>query len=191
MTGIKEIPLDSIKHCYLELFSPVLSSKNILISHFGNFSEVKIGSLLKITEETILETGSKRQIMRRICSLLVEALQNISNHGAKDKNGMANSFLILEHSELSFTIRTGNLISADEIIPLEQKLNTINRLNENELRKVYIETLCNDNFNQKGGAGLGFLTMAKKISGPLDYQLINVNKKLAYFTLSLSISHKN
>ncbi|MEJ6681819.1 MAG: SiaB family protein kinase [Flavobacteriales bacterium] len=191
MTGIKEIPLESIKHRYLELVSSDLSSKTVLISHFGDLTEAKIEALLKITEETILEAGSKRQMMRRICSLLVEALQNISNHSAKDQNGKANSFLILEHSDLNFTIKTGNLISADEIITLEQKLNTINRLNENELRKLYIETLCNDNFNQKGGAGLGFLTMAKKINGLLDYQILNVNKNLAYFTLSLSIPHQN
>ena len=80
MTGIKEIPLESIKHRYLELVSSDLSSKTVLISHFGDLNEAKIEALLKITEETILEVGSKRQMMRRICSLLVEALQNISNH---------------------------------------------------------------------------------------------------------------
>ena len=83
MTGIKEIPLESIKHRYLELVSSDLSSKTVLISHFGDLTEAKIEALLKITEETILEAGSKRQMMRRICSLLVEALQNISNHSAK------------------------------------------------------------------------------------------------------------
>tara|TARA_B100000768_G_scaffold179678_1_gene197882 strand:- start:3133 stop:3726 length:594 start_codon:yes stop_codon:yes gene_type:complete len=186
-----EIPLESIKHRYLELVSSDLSKKTVLISHFGDLSGVKIESLLKITEETILETGSKRQIMRSICSLLIEALQNIANHSAKDQNGKANSFVIIEHCDFNFTIKTGNLISANEIITLEQKLNTINRLNQNELKKRYIETLCNDNFNQKGGAGLGFLTMAKKIDGFLDYQILNVTKNLAYFTLSLSIPHQN
>ncbi len=191
MTGITQIPLESIKHRYVELFSSDLVDKAILISHFGNFTENKINSLLKLTEETILESKCKRQVMRRICSLIVEALQNISNHSSKDKQDNSHSHFILEHTPHNFIIKTGNLVAASEIIALEQKLNSINRLNENELRKLYIETLCNDNFNDKGGAGLGFLTMAKKINGPLDYQIFNVDKKLSYFSLSLSIPLKN
>ncbi len=187
MTGIKDIPLEAIKNRYFE-FSSLKNEKNsLLLGHFGNFTDSKINAFLKITEETILEHGCKRQTMRRICSLLVEALQNTLNHSAKDKDGSSHSFLTLEMAEDVFILRTGNLISADDIITLEQKLNSINRLNENELRKLYIETLCNDNFNQKGGAGLGFLTMAKKVKGKLDYELLNVNKSLAYFSLSLSI----
>lgn len=188
MTGIKEIPLETIKNRYFDFYSSNTSENPLLISHFGNFTDSKINAFLKITEETILEQGCKRQIMRRICSLLVEALQNSYNHSVKDKNGISHSFLTLQDADGCFIMRTGNLISAEDIINLEQKLNSINRLNENELRKLYIETLCNDNFNQKGGAGLGFLTMAKKVKGKLDYDLMNVNKNLAYFTLSLSIA---
>lgn len=187
MTGITEIPLKQIKHEYLEAFSPTSADKTIVLSHFGNFTENKITSLIKLTEEIILETGAKRQTMRRVCSLMVEALQNIINHSAKDEHGDPNSFLILESEADKFRLKTGNLIWAKDIIPLEQKLNSINRLNENELRKQYIETLCNDNFNQKGGAGLGFLTMAKKITGNIDYSMISVNQKCSYFVLGIAL----
>lgn len=187
MTGIKDIPLDSIKSQYFDFSSLKETDGVLLIGHFGNFTESKINAFLKITEETILEAGCKRQIMRRLCSLLVEALQNSFNHSAKDPDGSSQSFMTLVDIGDSFILKTGNLILAEDIITLDQKLNSINRLNENELRKVYIETLCNDNFNQKGGAGLGFLTMAKKVKNKLDFELFNVNKQLAYFTLALTI----
>ncbi|MFK7757281.1 MAG: SiaB family protein kinase [Flavobacteriales bacterium] len=187
MTGIKEIPLNSIKSQYLEFSSSKESEGIMLLGHYGNFTESKINAFLKITEETILEEGCKRQIMRRLCSLLVEALQNAYNHSSKDVNGSCHSFLTITTIKDNFILRTGNLIAAEDMVTLDQKLSGINKLSDNELRKVYIETLCNDNFNQKGGAGLGFLTMAKKVKGKIDYELFNVNKQLSYFTLALTI----
>jgi len=187
MTGIKEIPLKTIKSRYFEFSSTQETEGIMLLSHFGNFTESKINAFLKITEETILEAGCKRQIMRRLCSLLVEALQNSYNHSAKDDNGSSHSFLTLISVEGNFILRTGNLIAAEDMVTLDQKLSSINKLSDNELRKVYIETLCNDNFNQKGGAGLGFLTMAKKVKNKIDYQLLNVDKQLSYFTIALTI----
>jgi len=187
MNGIKEIPLESIKHRFQSFHSPDTEGSAIVFSHFGNFTESKINAVIKITEESILEQGYKRQIMRRVCSLIVESLQNCFNHSSKDQDGLSHSFFKLESDENSFFLTTGNLIKATEMVDLNQKLEKINRLNENNLRKLYIETLCNDNFNQKGGAGLGFLTMAKKIHGSIGYTLSNVNSSLAYFTLSLRV----
>jgi hypothetical protein len=187
MDGIKQIPKENLKNHFLN-HNVDSGTREIILLHFGTFTDVKINSFLKIVEDSVLEIGSKRQIMRRLCSLLVETLQNTYHHSYKDNVGNRNSALCISHDENSFYISTGNLISAEDIIPLTQKLSSINGMNANELRKLYIETLCNDNFNQKGGAGLGFLTMAKKVHGKLNYEFFNVAQKAAYFILNLEIA---
>ncbi|MFT6185052.1 MAG: hypothetical protein ACJAYM_002582, partial [Flavobacteriales bacterium] len=55
-------------------------------------------------------------------------------------------------------------------------------------RKLYIETLCNDSFNYKGGAGLGFLTIAKKSSKPMTYELISTESDLAFFSTIYAVA---
>ena len=187
MDGIKQIPKDNLNAHFLTHNSSEAKGE-ILVLHFGTFTDVKINAFLKIVEDSVLELGSKRQIMRRLCSLLVETLQNTYNHSLKDQKGNRNSALCISHDADNYYIRTGNLISAEDIIPLTQKLSSINSLSPNELRKLYIETLCNDNFNQKGGAGLGFLTMAKKVENDLVYEFLNVDQKSAYFILELTIA---
>jgi len=187
MDGIKQIPKENLKTHFLAHTSNS-ADRELVVLHYGTFTDVKINSFLKIVEDSILEIGSKRQIMRRICSLLVETLQNTFNHSIKDNKGNRNSALCITHDKDNFHLSTGNLISAEDIVPLTQKLSSINGMTPNELRKLYIETLCNDNFNQKGGAGLGFLTMAKKIEGKIGYEFINVDQKSAYFILDLKIA---
>jgi len=187
MTSIKQITKENIKLQFLS-HNSLETNGEIIVLHFGTFTDVKINAFLKIVEDTVLELGSKRQIMRRLCSLLVETLQNTFNHSLKDEEGSSYSALCISHTENSYHISTGNLISAKDIVPLTQKLSSINAMASNELRKLYIETLCNDNFNKKGGAGLGLLTMAKKVEGNLEYEILNIDKNSAYFILDLKIS---
>ncbi len=187
MDGITQIPRKNLKNHFL-LHNSDPAGRELIVLHYGTFTDVKISSFLKITEDSVLEIGSKRQIMRRLCSLLVETLQNTFNHSFKDDNGDRSSALCISQDQNSFYLSTGNLVSAEDIIPLTQKLSNINGMNPNELRKLYIETLCNDNFNKKGGAGLGFLTMAKKSEGKLGFEFVSVDKKSAYFILDLKIA---
>jgi hypothetical protein len=55
------------------------------------------------------------------------------------------------------------------------------------LRVRYVECLCNNEWSEKGGAGLGLLSMAKKSNGPLDYQFLELESGKYLFTLGILI----
>lgn len=161
---------------------------NIIYCQFGNFNSTKTDSILKLIEAAIIEGGDKRLTMKRFSSLLIEVLQNISLHGAHDKFGQMHAYIILSKTKSHYQLHTGNLILETDIRPLNDRLNELNGHDKNTLRKMYIETLCNDEFSYKGGAGLGLLTIAKKSEDKLRYNIQQLNENLGYFQLESSLT---
>jgi hypothetical protein len=183
--------LDWINSAYKRQLSGILqadSNEKLLLCHFGNLTQSKIESLLKLAESAVLESGDKRQTMKRLCVLMVEIMQNIAIHATLDNQGQMHSYIILSRSNSSYRVISGSLIMESEIPLLNQKLSTLNAMDENALRKLYIETLCNDEFSQKGGAGLGLLTIAKKASDKLKFDLNTLDNHLGYFQLEVPMS---
>lgn len=191
MTAITGQHLDWIQSQYQNLLSShLLSGGNeiIVFSHFGDFTASKIEHTLKLIESSIIELGDKRQMMKRFTSLLLELLQNISLHSARDKSGHMHSYLVVSRSADLYKLMTGNLIMIEDISFLNNRLTELNSMDKNSLRKLYIETLCNDEFSYKGGAGLGLLTVAKRADHKLAYQIDKLDESFGYFKLEASLN---
>ncbi|MFM9986689.1 MAG: SiaB family protein kinase [Flavobacteriales bacterium] len=191
MTAITGQHLDWIQSQYQNLLSSVLHSGGnevIVFSHFGDFTPSKIEHTLKLIESSIIELGDKRQMMKRFTGLLLELLQNIALHSARDKSGHMHSYLVVSRSAELYRLMTGNLIMMDDLTFLNDRLTELNHMDKNSLRKLYIETLCNDEFSYKGGAGLGLLTVAKRADHKLDYHLDKMDDSFGYFRLEASLN---
>jgi hypothetical protein len=138
-------------------------------------------------EETMMGTGDRKGTVKRIFSILVEGLQNIRLHGEKDDGNQA-SFIVIAYDEDSYYITTGNLILNSNVDKVESKLVQINSLDERTLKEHYMEVLTNGIISNKGGAGLGFITMAMKSKNKLKYSFEQVSDELSCFTLSTAVS---
>ena len=159
----------------------------ILFSHLGEFNHTKIDQLLKFAETAVLLEGSKRKVMKRICSVLIECLQNIAHHAARDQSGQQQAFAMLSKHQGFYRLVTGNLILQQDANLIDYRLGELNKLDQSEVRKLYIETLCNENFSFKGGAGLGFLTIAKKTKNKIDYHIAPLDDHFAYLAMGIDI----
>ncbi|MFN3315310.1 MAG: DUF6272 family protein, partial [Raineya sp.] len=67
------------------------------------------------------------------------------------------------------------------------KIDYINSLNKDELREYHRKMLDNDNFSEKGTAGLGFIDIARKTDGNIRYEFHHLDNDLAFFTLKVEI----
>lgn len=181
---------NEIQELYKELYLDKLRGEKpevILFSHFGELNQKKTEYILPLIKNLILENGIKRKIMKRISSVMVENLQNVAIHGTKDANGNQNSLLIVSRKENAIRVSTGNVILDEDKESLDFKLDNINKLSREEIRRLYIETLCNEDFSLKGGAGLGLLTMAKKAVAPLEYSITPIGHDHSYFVIQYDI----
>ncbi len=190
MTTIKDQKLDELKSIYHDAVAHIVQSKEngiLLFSHFGNFNAAKNESSLKLVESLILESGDKRQTMKRFCSLFIEVLQNITLHGARDRELRMHAFVVVSKEGDSYRLITGNLILKEDSPSLQERLTELNSMDVNMLRKLYIETLCNDEFSERGGAGLGLLTVAKKTESKIKFQFLPVDSSFDYFVMDTTL----
>lgn len=193
MTSITGRKLEELKALYNSILGSVLRAQGeetLLFSHFGSFTQSKIDSTLKLVEGTLLESGEKRQNVKRFCNLLIEVLQNISLHGARDRSGQMHSYVVVSKDKSTYRLMTGNLVLSDDITPLRNKMTDLMNMDSDTLRKLYIETLCNEEYSTKGGAGLGLLTVAKRADKNLAFDLHAIDENFGYFQLEVSMSHE-
>ena len=83
---------------------------------------------------------------------------------------------------------TGNVLPSAHIDDLKNKLDEINHLQPDEIRKVYRQMLSTAEFSNKGGAGLGLIEMAKKTGNKLDYDFVPLDNEYSYFILSKTVN---
>lgn len=160
------------------------SSEVLLFSHFGDFSQSKSDHILKLIEAAIIESGDKRKTMKRICGVLIEMIQNISLHGARMSDGHNHAYVVVSRQDEFYRLSTGNLVLNTDVEKLQKRMEELGQMDKSDLRRTYIETLCNDDFSIKGGAGLGLLTIAKRSDEELSYSIHRHDSLMSYFQLS-------
>ena len=166
------------------------NSSHVINKHFGEFSQDLVNEISNDVEMFMLDSGDKKGIVKRMFSILVEGLQNIRLHGEKDQDGKQTSFFILDQYEDIYKVAFGNLVRNKQLESIEKRINEVNVIDEQEIKKLYMEVLTNGVISNKGGAGLGFITMAMKSKNKLDYFIDSINENLSCFTLIVTVDRK-
>lgn len=169
----------------------MMDEDGIILSYKGVISSDIIEALIDILERKIrhLNVGIEKE--RRVIRVLVECFQNLYHHlgvalnkGEEEGN---NAMIIVKQTPNGFIVRTGNMVSEEEVINLKRRIAMVNALNTDELRELYRKRLKNDPLSSKGTAGLGFIDIARKSKQKLDYDLIEVDEKSSFFCLNVTI----
>lgn len=185
--------LSNIKYYYSEALERSFNASEdamVLISILGNFGQNRVDDLIRICNPLLLENGAKRRVMKRGISLMIESLQNINKHGATTQAPSSSSFLIVSKTGNQFKVTTGNSILSSDASGIEEKISHLNSLSPEELKKLYIETLCNDDFSFKGGAGLGLITIAKKSRHDLQTRILEIDDRLSFLVLDIILDNR-
>ena len=160
---------------------------DVVLSYTGSLDGATSDALLMLAERGVWSAGGSRKEVRRIANVLIECLENVVRHGWVDDRGETHLFLTLERTPLGYQIQAGNLVDLEMAAELRSRLVEVNGMSHEELRRRYVEVLCDGSITARGGAGLGLLSMAKKAQGPLDYQFDERAGGLFLFTLAVMV----
>ncbi len=83
-------------------------------------------------------------------------------------------------------VYAGNAVPNTTVKKLEERLKSIQSFSTFELKKQYMDVLTNGSLSEKGGAGLGFLTMALKAQ-EINFDFINLNNDYSLFSIQLKV----
>ncbi len=166
--------------------------RNILVSHFGTFSQDLVMSLSQGVEDLLVSIGDRRIIIKRIFSILIEGLQNIRRHGEiEQETNRQLSYFIMAGEESSYKLMMGNIVLKENEDRIRDYIDRINGYSPEELKSTYNDVLQNEFLSNKGGAGLGFITTRMKSGNPLQYEFFDLGPEQALFTINVQLNRVN
>ena len=86
-----------------------------------------------------------------------------------------------------FKLESGNPILKEDAENLKKKIDYINQLPYDELQKLYKNTMSDGIYENKKGAGLGIMKMAKISKNDIQYSIVNMTENIAYYTVEIFI----
>lgn len=165
------------------------TSGELILAYDGVLNTETISKLESEIEGKILERGMPKSVIKKVFFICVESLQNMLIHGHKDDTGAQHNFFLLYAAAKEVKVKVANLISNSSIEKLSKDIAKINSFNDPaELKTFYLEHLENNELSDKGGAGLGFITIGMKSGNKLGTSFEKISDTRSLFLLEVTIN---
>jgi hypothetical protein len=127
---------------------------------------------------------------KKMISIMIEALENVSRYSEVsplngDKLPGFNPSCQINQSKGGIELITRNPVRIGDVPLLRRRIDEVNNHNRDELKVLYKTTIMNGEFTSQGGAGLGFIEMAKTAGTKLEYQFENLSDEYSLYTLKV------
>jgi hypothetical protein len=164
----------------------------VLLDHTGLLKYDTIGHLIHKLKDKASEMGLKLVLYKKILLVMIESLENILkyNEHFDEKGGLQKQYLPnfnIQRLNNKYILTSSNAILNTDIPELTDKISLINKLDSEGLKKLYKDTITNGQFTHKGGAGLGFIEIAKISSEKIVFNFEPIDDRLSYYKLQVII----
>lgn len=162
---------------------------SLILAYDGALNPETITRLEAEIEGKILDKGLPKSVVKKVFFICIESLQNMFIHGFKDENDARHNFFILYMREKQVCMINANLIANAAIEKVSKHIHKINSFTDPaELKQFYLEHLENNELSEKGGAGLGFITIGMKSGNKLGTKFEKINETRSLFQMEVAIN---
>lgn len=149
----------------------------ILFYYTGEFSQNVIGAMTDTLKHRLDAAGVSGPARRKIFSSFVEMSQNVLHYadGAIANGSKLGALAIGINPDKKYYIVCGNPVHIDHVERIKGKVEPLRSMTLDEIKSAYREQLRNEEHAKdtvSRGAGLGFLTVAREASEPIEYQIV-------------------
>lgn len=167
----------------------VKTQGELILAYDGVLNPETISKLETEIEGKIVAKALPKSVVRKVFFICIETLQNMYIHGYKDDNDAKHNFFILYMAEDAVKMISANLIYNPAIEKLKRHIERINSFDDPaDLRTYYLEHLENNELSDKGGAGLGFITIGMKSGNKLHIEFETINETRSLFLMEATIN---
>jgi hypothetical protein len=177
-----------------DLHRTMMSQKLILV-YDGDFTQETTKSILAMAERNLDSSGEDSGIKRKVFNVMVESLQNIVKHSSEQ--GLQAGSLIsksaifmISKDDKRYCVMTGNPIPKTKVEKLTKNLNDLNAKDKEGLKELYKDIIKNTQISEKGGAGLGFVDMARKSGEKIEFTFNEMDPDYDFFCMKVNISRE-
>lgn len=168
----------------------IMMSQKLILVYQGDFTQETTKSLLAMTERNIDSSGEDSAVKRKVFNVMVESLQNIVKHSYGLRKGTTpnqNAIFLIGREHDRYTIMSGNPIHKRHVNKLKEYLERINALDKGGLKDLYKQIITQTTLSEKGGAGLGFVDMARKSGEKLGFGFQEISNEYSFFCLKVEV----
>jgi hypothetical protein len=168
------------------------NTKELILSHRGTLKYDTIGELINNLKKTVSRLKIKLGIYKKLLLVMIESLENILKYNENfDINSNIRTKFTpefkIEKDDEKYFLTSVNVIFNKDIPMLENKINHVNTLDSDGLKKLYKSTITNGRFTHKGGAGLGFIEMAKISTEKIQFSFKKLDDDYSIYRLCIII----
>lgn len=174
---------------YVDEVRSQMNENQIMLCYRGEMSQDIVIALLNLTENKLTQTNSDSTIRSRVFSVMVECLQNITQHSERSEYLTSNVFMIGYAADKGYSIYSGNVIKNERAGELREKILKINTMTEDELKDFYKYMIKNGSYSGGSGSGLGLIQIARKTGNPLDFNFEKIDNEHYFFSLKTLVDH--
>jgi len=165
----------------------------MLIYYEGEVDHAITRSVTMLAESLLMQKDMSRALVKKVFNILVECLQNLDKHLdnaiVNKKFSLKTGCVCVFEETNGITVATANLISNNNVPTLKSKLEALHNKTKEEIRKIYKEQLAMGRISEKGGAGLGFIDMARKSGQPFFFSFDSFFDDYSVFYIKFSVSN--
>ncbi|MFO7938508.1 MAG: SiaB family protein kinase [Bacteroidales bacterium] len=169
-----------------------MKAHEITLVYEGEITHQITKAFTSLTESNMAKESESNLVQKKVFHVMVECLQNISKHadtfGSDDFLFAGRGIFMVSKSKNDYHVTTGNVIENTKIDELTSMLENINQLDKDGLKQLYKTQMKEGRLSDKGGAGLGFIDIARKTGNKLDFHFLPIDEASSFFLLTSSIS---
>lgn len=174
-----------------------VASERILFSYRGEITQELMVFFLRIVDKKLTNSKENPLIRRRILNIMIESLQNAVKHARDwyneelDVEPEYEAVFMLCRKEDKYLLINGNAVKNDVKPFIERKIENINSLSSDKQRKLFRNIIKYGVYGSKGGAGLGFVDMARKSGDLINFDFEEINEGYSYFTYLITLDRNS
>jgi len=168
----------------------VMADEGIVFSFTGKISQSMISFMVEAVKVELENMGEDSKMTRNMFLIAIEQLQNIMSY-AKDKHKDGKKYTSqgvmlvgFDKEKKKYYVNCSNEIEEKDKEKITTKIDYINSLEKDQLRKYLREKLRSADDKHDRGAGVGFIEMAKRSSERLEYNYEKIDEKLYFHILT-------
>ncbi|MDR3430183.1 SiaB family protein kinase [Silvimonas sp.] len=160
-------------------FCDAARQRHVIFYYVGYFSQHIIGAMADALKLRLEVSGMAGPTRRKLFSSFVEMSQNIIHYSADaltpidlDNHEVRHGSVCIGIQDDHYYLLCANPIKADSAEALRQRIEPLRSMTLEEIKQAYKEALRSDAPEDSKGAGVGFLTMARDASVPLEFEFV-------------------
>lgn len=166
-------------HADLIQFSDMARRGNILFCYVGYFSQHVVTAMAETVRARLESSGAAGPTRRKLFSSFVELSQNIIHYSAESltppsqlTDEMRRGSVCIGCHDDHYFLLSSNPVASSDVERIRSRIEPLRSMSLEQIKLAYKQALREENSNQSKGAGLGFLTIARDASAPLNFEFI-------------------